>query len=57
MVVDGSASCLLVACGTNSIENVTNDYFELHNIHLIQTTVGELRSNSSTHYFNVNVSG
>ena len=55
--MDGSGPCLLVACGTNSIENVTNDYFELVNTPLIQTTVGELCSSSSAHYYNLNVSG
>lgn len=57
MVVDGSGSCLLVACGTNNIENETNDYFELVNTPLIQTTVGELYSSSLVHYFNLNVLG
>jgi hypothetical protein len=55
--VDGSGSCLLVACGTNSIENVTNGYFELVNTPLIQTTVGELCCDSSARYYNLNVSG
>jgi hypothetical protein len=57
VVVDGSGSCLLVACGTNNIENETNDYFELVNTPLIQTTVGELYSSSLVHYFNLNVLG
>jgi hypothetical protein len=40
-----------------ALKNVTNDYFELVNTPLIQTTVGELCSNSSAHYLNLNVSG